>query len=137
MTEKFDFPKEKGLETYTAIYVPSTKDVNKPISKEQHERRISEVRNFLTKTFGGTSTDKRVGSYTAHNGKVVKENVAVVENFSEFKDWEKHDQEIEKFIKQKAKEWGQESISFEFEAPHKPRRLVFVSPTKKKLQDVS
>jgi len=132
-----DFPKEKGLQTYTAIYVPSTKDVNKKISKREHEKRITEVRNFLTKTFGGTSTDKRIGSYTSHGGRVVQENVAVVENFSDFKDWEKHDEEIHRFIQAKAKQWGQESISFEFEAPKKPRRLVFVSAAKRKLKEVS
>jgi len=132
-----DFPREKGLQTYTAIYVPSTQDVSRKISKKQHEKRVSEVRNFLTRTFGGTSTDKRIGSYTSHGGRVVQENVAVVENFSDFRDWEKHDEEIHRFIQQKAKQWGQESISFEFEAPKKPRRLVFVSPSKNKLKQVS
>ena len=78
MTERFDFPKEKGLQTYTAIYVPSTKDVNRKISKKEHEKRVAEVRNFLTRKFGGTSTDKRVGSYTSHGGRVVQEDVAVV-----------------------------------------------------------
>lgn len=127
-----DFPREKGLQTYTAIYVPSTQDVNKPISRAEHERRVKEVRNFLTKKFGGTSTDKRIGSYTSNKGRVVQENVAVVENFSDFHDWEKHDEEIHKFVQAKAKQWGQESISFEFQAPDKPRRLIFVEAPKKK-----
>lgn len=123
----FDFPKEKGLQTYSAIYVPSTQDVDKKISKKKFSDRVQQVQKFMSREFGGTTTDRRVGTYMAKSGKVVKEDVAIVENYSDFKDWEKKDEIIRNFIKRLGKKWGQESISFEFEAPKKARRLVFVT----------
>jgi len=129
-SKRFDFPKEKGYSTYSAIYVPSTQDVNKKINAKKFEHRITQVRNFMTNKFGGTTTVRGVGSYTAKSGKVVAEKVAVVENFSSQKDWKANDQDVEKFVHGKAKEWGQESVSFEYEAPRKTRRIVFVSPKK-------
>lgn len=125
-TKRFDFPKGKGYQTYSAIYVPSTKDVNKKITQREHEKRIDDVRRFMTTKFGGTTTVKGVGSYTSKKGHVVKENVAIVENYSEYKDWKKKDQDVKGFVQEKAKEWGQESVSVEFASPHKTHRIVFV-----------
>ena len=122
-----DFPKEKGLQTYTAVYVPSTQDVDKKISKGKFNKRIADVQEFLTKKFGGTTTSTEVGTYQAQSGNIVKEKVAKVENFSDFTDWKKQDEDVMKFVEKMAKKWGQESLSFEFEAPRKARRLVFVS----------
>jgi hypothetical protein len=134
---EFDFPKEHGLSTYSAIYVPSTKGVNKKISEGAFSKRITETQRFMTKEFGGTTTDREVGTYTAKSGSVVKERVAKVENYSSFTDWKKKDTKVRKFVKDKAKEWGQESISFEFEAPHRPKKLVFIEPTaRRKMEKV-
>jgi hypothetical protein len=123
---RFDFPKEKGLQTYSAVYVPSTKGVNKKITQSEFNKRISETQKFLSKEFGGATADKRKGLFKTRGGKIVKEDVAVVENYSTFSDWKKHDQTIRKFLKKKAKKWGQESIAMEFEAPNKQRRMIFV-----------
>lgn len=135
--EKFDFPKEKGLETYSAIYVPATQDVNKPITKKEHERRANKVRNFLNRRFGGTTSVSAVGSYTDSKGRIIKEPVIKVENFSDYSDYIKHDKEIRNFIEKETNSWGQESILYEFESPKKPRRVVFVSSSKRKLKDVA
>lgn len=141
MQEKVHFPKEKGLETYSAIYVPSTQDVNKKITPAQHQRRANEVRNFMNKQFGGTTSVRALGSYTDSKGRVVNEPVIVVENFSDIKDYEHHDRKIHKFVQSRARSWGQESVSYEFEAPRYPRRLVFVAPDKprssRKLREIS
>lgn len=123
----FDFPKDKGLQTYSAIYVPSTQDVDKKITKKQFRQRVADVQGFLTREFGGTTTDNEVGTYQAKSGKIVTEKVAKVENFSDFQDWKTKDEKIREYIAKMAKKWGQESISFEFEAPHKARKLIFVS----------
>jgi hypothetical protein len=140
---KFDFPKEKGLETYSAIYVPSTRAKSIPISRRQHEKRASEVRDFMTRTFGGTTSVRAIGSYKFEEKNkeiVVKEPVIIVENFSDFSDYKKHDQQIRAFVEEKAKEWEQVEVSYEFESQKKPRRLVFVKAredTKRKLKDIS
>ena len=128
--KRFDFPKGKGMQTYSAIYVPSTQDVNKKITPREHEKRVDDVRRFMTTKFGGTTTVKGVGSYTSKKGQVVKENVAIVENYSDYKDWKASDQDVENFVQSRAKKWGQESISVEFAAPHKTHRIIFVEKEK-------
>lgn len=126
---RFDFPKDKGLQTYSAIYVPTTQDVDKKITPSQEKTRVNTVRNYMTKKFGGTTTVKGIGAYTTQKGKkVVTEKVYIVENFSDPKDWRAKDQDVQKFVQKKAKAWGQESVGFEFEAPHYQRRITFVSP---------
>lgn len=133
LNRRFDFPKDKGYQTYSAIYVPSTQDVGKKISKTQHNKRITQVSNFMTKKFGGTTVVCGTGTYTTNNGKkIVREKVAIVENYSPFPDWKKKDQDVQKFVQNKAKQWGQESIGVEFESAKKPRRIVFVSAKKQK-----
>jgi hypothetical protein len=124
---RFDFPKEKGLQTYSAIYVPSTRDVDKKISNKAFSKRVKETQRFLSNKFGGSTTDWRVGTYKARKGNIVKEDVAIVENYSDFEDWKKKDQDVRNFLKKKRKSWKQESLSFEFEAPNQARKLVFVS----------
>lgn len=136
MTWKFDFPKAKGLQTYSAIYVPSTKRKDKKISKKEFDKRITETERFVAKEFGGASAVKKSGIYKIKSGKVVSENIAVVENYSRFSDWKRKDQEIEKFIKKKAGEWEQEAIAFEFESPNSARKLVMVEADKNRLNKV-
>jgi hypothetical protein len=123
----FDFPKQKGLQTYSAIYVPSTKDVDKKISKGAFDKRVKETQKFLSDKFGGSTTDRRVGTYTSRKGKLVREDIAIVENYSDYEDWKKKDKVVRNYLKKKRKAWKQESLSFEFEAPNKARKLVFVS----------
>lgn len=124
---RFDFPREKGLQTYSAIYVPSTRDVDKKISNKAFNRRVQETQKFLSDKFGGSTTDRRVGTYVSRKGKLVREDVAIVENYSDFNDWKRKDQNVRSFLKKKKKDWKQESLSFEFEAPRQARKLVFVS----------
>jgi hypothetical protein len=140
---ELDFPKEKGYQAYSAVYVPSTKNKNQPIRPSEHEKRAREVANFMTREFGGSTSVKGKGQYTEsegkHKGRIDRENVIIVENFSDYSDYKKKDEKVKAFLEQKAKEWGQESVAFEFEAPDKARRsvLVFPSKDKRKMRDVS
>lgn len=45
-----------GLKHYVAVYVPSTKSYNKPISRAAFKKRTREVEAFLSKRFGGETT---------------------------------------------------------------------------------
>ena len=133
----FDFPKEKGFQTRSAIYVPSTKDMSNPVSPKEFQRRTKEVKLFLNRRFGGSTTDKVVGSFTSSKGKLINEPVTVVEHFTDFKKWKNYDKEVQKFLLKKQKEWGQESIGFEFQSAKKPRRFLFVAPSRRKLKEIA
>jgi len=110
------FPKKTvRLEKQMAIVVPSTKDLNKPISEKEMQARVQTVRNFLNQTFGGTTRIKGIGSYTSKGGKVVDENVVVVESFADAPDWERKKSLVAGFLQGKAGEWGQETVGYEFE----------------------
>lgn len=99
-----------------AIIVPSTKDLSKPISEKEMQQRVQNVRNFLTQTFGGGTTRiKGVGSYTSKGGKVVDENVVVIESFADAPDWNRMKATVAEFLQQKARDWGQETVGYEFE----------------------
>ena len=112
---KKDFPKGKGLDIHIVIYVPSTSNVSKKISTQTFQRRIRETANFLSTKFGGATRVSDIGYWVSDKKGLVKEKVAKVECFTKRKDYYRYDMEIEKWIEQKKKEWGQEAISYEFE----------------------
>lgn len=99
-----------------AIIVPSTKRFNERVSKAEVKRRVREVRDFLTNTFGGTTRIRGTGSYASFKRKkIVDEPVVVVECFADSGKWMSQNRKVVDFIERKAKEWGQENIGFEFE----------------------
>lgn len=117
---RFDtpFPNRKGtfhLPIRTGIIVPSTKDTDKPISKEQFNKRISETRQFLSDTNGGFTSVRAVGGFTDKKGNLVKEDVVVVESFSTKDNFVKNRPNVRNFLMRKGKEWKQENIGYEFE----------------------
>ena len=93
-----DFPKGEGSNVHIIVYVPSTKNVSEKISDAEFKKRVGEAKNFLNRAFGGTTTVKGVGSYTAENG-LVQENVALVETFTKKKDYNANDLKIKKGLK--------------------------------------
>lgn len=125
--EKLDFPKAPDLTTRVAIYVPSTIDGVKPITTKEFAKRVSRTQRFLNKLFGGTTRVRAQGSYVMRGGKLVKENVAVVESFTTPKSWLKEDKRVLGWVMNKKKKWGQESVSFEYESPRTPASsLTFI-----------
>jgi hypothetical protein len=125
--EKVPVPKgTMRLEKEMAIIVPSTKGVNKPITKIEMKKRISEVKNFMIPLFGGSTRLVGTGSYMSKKG-LVDEPVAVMEVYADTPVWKEHQKEVIDFLVKKAKEWGQESVSFEFETD-----LFLIEPKKEK-----
>jgi len=116
MPEKLDFPTGRGNNIHIIIYVPSTIGIDKKISKEQFDKRIKSVIDFLRDKFGGSTKIKASGDYYSDElKKPVKERVAKVEAFTTKRDYYKADKEIRKFLKEKKKSWSQEAISYEYE----------------------
>ena len=114
MTTKFDFPKKRGNKVHLVIFVPSTKEYDKVITSKEFKNRVKEVSIFLSKLFGGTTRVKGVGSYQLE-GKDITEKVVMVETFTTPKKYNLHDLKIKKFLMSKKKEWGQDSMGYEFE----------------------
>ena len=97
------------------VYVPSTKDVNKTISKQEMKERVDEVKNYLGVAFGGYSSIKIEGGYVANNGELVSENITKVVSFASKDDYEKNKDELVNQMTNWSQKWGQEAIGFEFE----------------------
>lgn len=97
-----------------AITVPSTKEHSKPISQEEFKNRINHTKKFMSDTYGGDTSVRGVGSYT-DDGKLIKENVAVVESSTTNKAFLKNKPKLKEFIKDKPEKWGQDTIGYEIE----------------------
>lgn len=100
-----------------ALYVPSTCDLNVPIDDKEFQSRIDEARQKFSEKFGGTTTLMGVGTYLPANDDddLVVEDVAIVKFGMEEEEFEKNKEEIKKWIWNKKDEWGQESITFEYQ----------------------
>ena len=97
----FDFPKRASLKRsskiHIIIYVPSTKEEDKQISKQEFIKRIRETRVFLRNNLGGSTTVSGIGDWT-DSGKTYTEKVAKVESFATVSDYDKADLKIKKWI---------------------------------------
>ena len=119
--KRFDFPLKRSPNRYHAtVVVPSTTKKDKKISDSQFNKRVNETKNTINKMFGGSTTVIAKGSFTDNKGRLIEEKVAAVGTYANKKDYFKRDQDLKKFLKDKRKKWGQESIGFAFESPERP-----------------
>ena len=132
-------PQEKKdvfhLQIEQAVLVPSTKSGDKPISKVEHQKRVTEVRKYLSQKFGGYTSVKAVGGYYSEpKKKVIQEKVVRVTGFATKKDYKKNAPAIKKQLRVWSKKWGQESMGYEQEGDlyYFPRSKT-VTPIKKKM----
>lgn len=112
------FKSKKGLfhlPLRTAIIVPSTKAKSRKISNREYQSRIMATRRFLSKTNGGYTSVKAVGGFTDNEGNLIKEDVAVVESYTTKPDYRNNREKIRDWLEDKGKEWGQESMGYEYE----------------------
>jgi len=114
----FDFPtpkeRSRANNINLAIYVPSTKNFDKPISSAQFKTRINQVVRFLNQAFKGTTRVRGIGSYNL-GSKTISEKVAIVETFTKNIDYNKADMKVKKFLLLKKRQWGQDSMGYKFE----------------------
>lgn len=99
----------------SAVYVPSTKDVNIVITKDELDQRTNEVKSFLGKLFGGYTSAETVGGFVDSKGNLVNEDVVKVTSFSSEEDFQKNKSVLLDKLSEWSKEWGQEAIGYEFE----------------------
>jgi len=105
--------KSTKLPIQLSINVPST-DYDKKISVKENEKRIEETKIMLSEIFGGDTAVKGKGDYTS-DGKLISEDVVIVESSMTKEDYLKNKSKLERFIKEKQKSWNQETIGYKFE----------------------
>lgn len=98
-----------------SVYVPSTKDANVPVSKNELDARVNEVREYLAKMFGGFSSNDVIGGYVSHSKELIKEDVVKVIAFATQEAYDENKEKLAHQIAKWAKEWSQEAIGFELE----------------------
>lgn len=98
-----------------AVYVPSTQDANVPVPKEELERRVAEVRGYLSELFGGFSSSDIVGGYVSNSGELIQEDIVKVISFATQESYDKNKEKLAKKIAEWGLEWNQEAIGFELE----------------------
>lgn len=100
-----------ALPIQTVFIIPSTQDGDKPITNKQMEKRIEEVRRKTSSLFGGYTELKGAGGYYSSdkNKLIVEDNIQVM-GFSSIKSYEANKNKWLKFVREKARQWGQEAI---------------------------
>jgi len=99
-----------------SILVPSTTKADKSISQAQMDKRVANVRKYLSKQFGGYTSVKAVGGYySADKKKLIKERVMKVTGFATTRKFNQKKPEVLKQMSKWSKEWGQESLGYEHE----------------------
>lgn len=110
-----------------AVIVPSTSGVKaqRKISQAEMERRVNNVRRFLSSRFGGYTSVKAVGGFILKNGKLVREKAVRVTSFATKKDFKKHRSSVINQVGTWGKKWKQEAIGYEHEGD-----LFIIEPPK-------
>lgn len=73
---------ESELAHSVAVYVPSTRDVDVPLSEAEVKALIQRTGTFLTERFGGATAIAGHGYYAAEDGTLVIEDVTRVYAFA-------------------------------------------------------
>ena len=115
-----ELSKEKAKKVFhlpfeSAVYVPSTLNVDKVISPEEMQSRVDEVQNYLGNLFGGFSSAETMGGFVDSKGNLVNEDIIKVTSFAEKDTFNKNKEELLNKLAYWSKEWGQEAMGFEFE----------------------
>jgi hypothetical protein len=98
-----------------AVYVPSTKDVDKNITASELRARVKEVEKYLAETFGGFTSAEKVGGYLSSKSSIITEKVVPVTAFATRDSFRENKSKLINKMSVWAKMWGQEAIGFEFE----------------------
>lgn len=98
-----------------AVYVPSTKNVDKMITPYEMNKRVNEVKRTLAAMFGGYTSAEFMGGYIATDEKLVNEKIVRVVSYSTRSAFQENKKKLLKQIAEWAKAWGQEAIGYEYE----------------------
>lgn len=71
-----------ALGQHVAIFIPSTKDVDKQLPTTEYRKEINQAIVFLSKEFGGATAIPATGGWLSGNA-LVTEDVTIVVSFTE------------------------------------------------------
>lgn len=101
------------------IFVPSTQNVSKKVSKRVFSKRIRDNERVFAKLFGGATNVNATGAYLSRRGKLIQEKIGIVESFTNKKTYKKDRPKVISLARKDAKKYGQESILLESSTPSK------------------
>ena len=96
------------------FYVPSTNKATY-IGAINYARRITEVANHLTKTFGGATLETVKGYWKSSTGEYITEDITKVISFSNDENLKKNLNNILNYAKRKQLLYNQEALSIEID----------------------
>jgi len=105
--------KSKKLPIQVTIYVPSTKG-NKTISKTAFMKRAENTAKFMSKNFEGDTAVTGKGEWV-EDGKVTREDIILITSSMTPTQYEKHKDDLAKFIRDKRDDWQQSTMGYEVE----------------------
>jgi len=99
------------------VYVPSTNKRQKQIQSQEMERRVAEVKRFLSAKYGGFTSVKGIGGYAMQDGKnkIIQEGVVKVTSFSTRQKYKQNKTKLISQLRNWGNKWGQESMGLEIE----------------------
>jgi hypothetical protein len=102
------------LPVQQSIIVPSTSGVKEQrnISQAEMNKRVNNVRTYLSNKFGGYTSVKATGGFVLRNGKLVKEPVVKVTSFATKQAFKKNEADVVKQVGVYGRRWKQESVSY-------------------------
>ena len=111
--------KSNRLPIQIGIIVPST-NFDKKLSKKEYNKRVIQEKKYFSELFGGTTAITEQGGYVASdnkgkNAKLIEEEGTIVEANTTSKIYKKHKTSIANHIKQKQKDWKQQTIGYSVE----------------------
>lgn len=109
MSDVFGQPLASGR---VAVYVPSTRDVNQPLSEVEHLAEVDSVLSQFSRMFGGATYTPAVGAWQAMDGSLVKEAVTIVYAFADLTDAQKVT--VKAIAQDLARRLGQEGVLVEW-----------------------
>jgi hypothetical protein len=96
------------------ITIPSTENIDETIGKRGLNQRIKEINKWIIDRFKGDTTLRGKGDYDS-KGKIINEDVGIIEVSTTPKSYEKHKKELAKLIKDLREEWTQKQIAYSIE----------------------
>ena len=112
--ENITIPRPKGLRAndlpiQIKMIIPSTKRQDEPISEEEFNKRQDEIKEYFDKKFGADTTITDTGGYF-DGDKWITEKGNIVESSTTIDKYKKNINDVVKFIRQKRKEYRQDSM---------------------------
>jgi hypothetical protein len=112
-----------------SITIPSTRNIDESIGKKGLNERIKQINKWIIDRFYGDTTLKAKGDYD-NKGKIINEDVGIIEVSTNKESYEKHKKELSRLIKDLREEYGQKQMAYSIEGnlflyPENPEKTLF------------